>query len=197
MKNLLALILIAGFVNLSAQAQRDTSAYVEYAAGDSIKIADIVRLQIEAARIRDSIKTAIPAEPSKAEILAVPAVKKAEKAETKVDYFAFLNGISIEIRILAVFSFIVFMWVFSRRALIYFKKRDKILLKKNIALLREEKVPQKMAKRSRKAKKDLSRNLSGMQLNEKLLARKARELNIAKGELLLASRLKNFELGKV
>lgn len=187
-KFLTALLIITAVSAAPAQIQP-----ADKLPADTVVIADLVQKQIAEARMRDSLKAAAPAVSQKAEIIYAPPVKAELKKEESKNYFSFLNGISTEVIILVLFSFAMFLWIAYRRTIFYLKNRDKVQLKRNIMMLREERVPQKFGKRKRKILKIASPAGS---LNDTVLARKARELNITQGELLLASRIKNFETGK-
>jgi len=165
---------------------------------DSVNISQMVLSQIAAARKKETEKESKP-------VIKVQAkkVKKAGNSWTSI-FVKLRNNIPLsnddfmKAVILIAFSVMVFVVVFLRRIKNRLHKSDKKEkssdnLKKNISILREEKpLKIKYKKKLKLIRSKLSKNYSMNPTNDSL-TRTARELNIAKGEVLLAARIKAHE----
>ena len=76
------------------------------------------------------------------------------------------------------------------------KKTVKRDMKDGIKLIREEKVRDKKDSQLSQIRNKLMGNASSFQLSKDSISKNARELNIAKGEIYLAARIKSHELKK-
>lgn len=165
---------------------------------DSVNISQIVQAQIAAARKEETEKKSQP-------VVNIQA-KKVEKAKNSwTNIFVELrkniplsNDNFMKAVILIAFSFMAFIVVFLRRLKNKLhkpskKEKSSDSLKKNISILREEKpLKIKYKKKLKLIRSKLSKNYS-MNPTSESLTRTARELNIAKGEVLLAARIKAHE----
>ncbi|MDP2037823.1 MAG: hypothetical protein Q8L04_10605, partial [Ignavibacteria bacterium] len=71
-------------------------------------------------------------------------------------------------------------------------------LKKKIGLMREEKVGgSKENPKLAKTRRVLKENFELLKQTDGQIGKRARQLNLSKGELLLAARLKLYEVGKM
>lgn len=186
MKSLFFFILISASL-LTAQANSaDSSTAVQ--AQDSLKLSDLVQQQINIAKEKQSVQT-------------TPVVSVAAKEEViqpvNEERPSFLASRPLHVKIFLAGSIVILFALSFRRTLLAFKKRSTTTLKNKIAMLREEKVVAKTDPKLENARKKLRDNKSIFDVSEKHISKVAKELNVAKGELLLASRIKLFEIGKI
>lgn len=181
------------------KADSSNSSQISLASDSSINISKLVQMQILAAQKKENEKANKP-------VLNVETKKV--KQPNKLDvYFLFQIRKMIPLSdtdlfktiVMLSFSLIVFGSVFIKRK-ISNKKNNKTKLtwlKKNISLMREEK-PIKVGKPD-KLKKSVRKKLlisAPAKLSTESISKAAKEFQISKGEILLASRIKNYELNK-
>jgi hypothetical protein len=147
---------------------------------DSIDIRGMVKKQIQEAQSKDE------------QIRNLRLQKQSTQKEVNFISEVINESDTYLVRVLILISFatIVFSFVFIRRI----KKRNKIVennLKRNIYLLREEKFVKKIDPKVRKIRTNLCMKYSHLD-HQRKIDNTAKKLNIAKGEIILASRLKNF-----
>ncbi len=162
---------------------------------DTVNIREMVLRQIEAARKNTPVNVGQA-------LLRANAVKKAGTEKASPGFWVNLRKavpLSWDVleKILIIFGFSLFVFgiIFIRRLFskkIFSKSGGKEKeLKKNISLIREEKpVKIKDKNKLRSIRSKLIKNYSAKELNDENLSRKARELKIAEGELMLAERIK-------
>jgi hypothetical protein len=166
-------------------------------AKDSINLKAIVQVQIDSAKARDArgeVKSQINYYES---VLA----KTSESGigiswmKLKVDSF-FSSKTNLKLLIIAGFSILVFFTVFIRRTLRRHKVSSRKKLKENISLIRKE-------SKIKKEDPELDFIRSGL-INEadsnvmvNSISTKAKELRIAKGEIMLAAKIKSFQLAQL
>ncbi len=164
---------------------------------DSVDIRALVQKQIEEARAK-KVENFLNVQPTAEAKIEVPVVKKVQPKEasnTLVDFF--LNQ-PVHYMIYEVVSFFIVGFVLLRRTIKNFGKSSKKNLKIKIGLMREEKIGgAKVSPKLIKIRKLLKDNLEIFKQNDRQLARTARQLNVSQGELLLAARLKFFEMKKM
>ncbi len=175
---------------------RDSSNISSNQAGsDSINISQIVQQQIDAARKKQL------EEQQKASLNVV--LKARENKAGGVEYF-FANlrksiplsdDLLMKFSILGSAAFLASLFIFMRRFRGR-KKSAKTDLKRNIKLLREEKIFSKKDKKLSGLRTKLSGAPSTYELSNRAVARNARDMNIAKGEIYLAARIKSHEMKK-
>lgn len=186
MKFLFLFVLISASLLIAQTNSVDSSSAVSLQ--DSVCISDLVQQQIKYAMEKQSIQTE-------------PIINVAAQAEIKQpvnkEIPSFLSSRPLHVKIFLAGSIVILLAFSFRRTLLVLKKKSKLALKNKIAMLREEKVVTKTNPKLEDARKKLRNSKSIFDASEKHISKVAKELNIAKGELLLASRLKLFEIGKM
>lgn len=161
---------------------------------DTINISSIVQQQILAAKLKMEREALNNNQRDSKEIVTTAANKNIIPKKTITQLFLEL---SFEAKALIIFSTFLFAFIGIRRTVLKIQKKERIELKKKIGMLREEKVPSKIDDKKSKSRRELIHNLSVKKLSEKNISKKAKELKISKGELLLAARLKYLEYEKM
>lgn len=184
-----------------AQAAADTIAFTPK---DSIDIHAIVEKQIAAARERALNEILNPkplAAETKKETVVAKTVKKeinATKQANANPLITFILAQPWQYTVFALVSFFIIGFVLARRVIVSFTRSSKKALKQKIGMMREEKVgSSKSDPKLAKTRKMLKDNLEIFQQANKQIDKKAKQMNLAKGELLLAARLKLYEVGKM
>ena len=159
---------------------------------DSIDIRKIVNDQIEQARKKEETAKTIPATVS-------ATVVTAGLSGNEVPSFSawYKNELIWKGGLLAVVSVAALTFVLIRRRKVNSPKKLQKALKKNIKNLREEKLIETGDSKLSAIRNRLRKNIKTYSENGGRFAQKARELNIAEGELLLAARIRSHEMIKV
>ncbi len=168
-----------------------------YASTDSINIKALVQKQIEDARNKkaENFSDAQPVIQAKIE---VPVIKSLQPKETSNTMISYLMSQPVQYKIYEVVSLIIIGFVLLRRIMKNYSKKSKKNLKIKIGLMREEKVGMTQTNpKLVKIRKVLKDNLEIFKQDDQQLAKTARQLNVSQGELLLAARLKFFEMKKM
>lgn len=158
--------------------------------GDSINIKSLVEQQILAAKLKmeqEKLEKKNVNNSYEVNISNVPVFKP---KKTLIQLF--LN-LSFEVKLLLIISFFLFLLIAIRRIILKVHKKAKQGLKNKIKLLREEKVISKLEDKKSKSRRTLIHDLPVNRLTEKNITKKAKELKVSKGELMLAARLKYLE----
>ncbi|MFA7418977.1 MAG: hypothetical protein WCZ90_04755 [Melioribacteraceae bacterium] len=200
MKKTIALFVFISTLCL-AQVAADTIASTPV---DSIDLHAIVEKQIAAARERALNEKLYPkpvVAETKKEIVVAKTVKKeinATKQATANPFITFILAQPWQYTLFALVSFSIIGFVLARRVIVSFTRSSKKALKQKIGMMREEKVGgSKLDPKLTKARRVLKDNLDIFKQADKQIDKKAKQLNLAKGELLLAARLKLYEVGKM
>jgi len=175
----------------------------------------MVLAQFDAARKKQAQDTVAPADTTtikstveKAVVIA-PAVvtlkPKPQKTQWET-YFSYIEPalravcvskeMTIKLSIMGSVSFAAFLVVIVRRKKLDTKKTIKRDTKDGIKLIREERVKDKKDSKLSQIRNKLIGSTSAFQLTNDSVSKNARELNIAKGEIYLAARIKSHELKK-
>ncbi len=176
---------------------------------DSINIKQIVEGQIRAIKEKQLWKT-------KKQIIVTalknettqPEIKKGLNniwsnfvQNTLAPFFAkiqnvifYSEGISNQLSILGIASLITFLIVIIRRKIINKKPLRKNGLKDSIRLLREERVGNKVDINLKGIRNRLVNNTLTYRNTKAGITKVAKEMNISKGEVLLAAKIKSYEL---
>ncbi len=160
---------------------------------DTINVRSLVEQQILAAKLKMQ-KESTNHDSNNSYNMNVSEVPNFKPKKTLIQLF--LN-LSFEIKILLIFSIFLFSLVAIRRIVLRIQHKEGIELRNKIKLLREEKVPSKVEDKKSKSRRELIHNLPVKKLSEKNITKKAKELKISKGELMLAARLKYLEYEKL
>jgi len=200
----------------SGKVPKDSvKANITLAAADSIDIKKIVLAQFDAARkkqAQDSIAAADTNSIKSAVVKTAVVTQAVVTLKTKTQknqwetYFSYLEPIirvvtvskemTIKLSIMGSVSFLAFLVVFLRRKKLDSKKATKRNTKDGIKLIREERVKDKKDSKLSQIRNKLIGSASAFQLSNDAVSKNARELNIAKGEIYLAARIKSHELKK-
>lgn len=191
MKNLIFIVLVSSSLLIAQSAKIDSSANV--AAQDTICISDLVQQQIIKAREKQS-QPIIPYV-SEAKTNIVPQVVATPTLNNSV--LNYVKTFPIHIQLFVSISFLILIVLLIHRGILVIKRRSSRALKDKISILREEKVIAKVNPKLNDERKNLKNRMSVFNASEKHISDLAKKLNIAKGELILASRLKLFQIGKM
>ncbi len=186
MKSLFLFVLISTSLLIAQTNSVDSSSAVSLQ--DSVCISDLVQQQIKNAIEKQSVQTTTD--------INVTAQAEINQPVNK-EIPGFFSSLPLHIKIFFALSIVILLAISFRRTILAFKKRASQTLKNKITMLREEKVVVKTNPKLEDARKKLRNSKSIFDASEKHISKAAKELNIAKGELLLASRLKLFEIGKM
>jgi hypothetical protein len=191
MRNVLFMLLVVGSL-ATAQIEDESKT----ASTDSVNVRAMVKKQIEDARAK---KTNVYAnKPVEEARVTLPVVKNISVQESPNSTMTILMNQPVQYKIFGVLSLVIIGFVLIRRTIMNFGKSSKRNLKVKIGLMREEKVGGAKANpKMMKIRKVLKDNLDIFKQNDQQLAKTARQLNVSQGELLLAARLKFFEMKKM
>ncbi len=154
---------------------------------DSVSVKKIVQMQIEnALQKKNRTHSEIAANKTNKKIETKLLVKPSSLSLLR--YTA--NPLYIKIGIMILASLTVFVWVFLRRRR---KKSGNDRLKENIGLMRREKFIKNIDPQLKEIRTKLCLTASTLS-NEKEVTAKARQMNIAKGELMLAMKMKGSSI---
>ncbi len=194
------IIFLSGFA-CRAAAQSYASAYssvhtmVDQANGDSVDISQMVQSQIDAARKKEMQE--------KDMALKQAVVKLKEIPDENPDYFfvglrrmiPLSDDALIKLFVLASASAGIFIFVFIKRSSLR-KKSGSSKLKNNIKLLREEKISSVKNGKLTEVRNRLTSAPSTYETSNRAVARNARDMQIAKGEIYLAAKIKSHEISR-
>jgi len=184
-------------------------------ASDSINISQIVLAQIETARkkqTQDSLTAQdtnkVVTMPAKAVLIsqAVVTLKQNNNTNSGNAFLAYVEPfiqivrmpteMTIKLAVMGIASMAAFLFVYIRRKKMSVKKSIKRNTKDGIKLIREEKVKDYRDGKLSLIRNKLLNSTSAFLLSKDSVSKNARELNIAKGEIYLAARIKSHELKK-
>lgn len=160
---------------------------------DSVSISDLVQRQIEKAK--ESRSQQIVANVSEAGINFGPARDLPQPWNYRI--INFYKTLPLQLQIFFAASFLILFTISIRRAVYMIKRRSSRALKSKITMLREEKVVSKTDSKLNKTRKKLLSSKLISNVPDSRISKMAKGLNIATGELQLASRLKLFEIGEM
>ncbi|MCK9279911.1 MAG: hypothetical protein M0P71_04775 [Melioribacteraceae bacterium] len=187
MRLFLALFLISCIIS----AQTVDSSTV--AMNDSVSISEMVQLQITNAQENGSQSSLIKNVP----VQKVELPKAPVKQPVKNNSASILDSFSLEIKIFVSASLLIVFFVTARRVFSGIKHRSGSKLRKKIGLMREEKILSIVDLKKSKIRKSLKNKLKLNNIDTKKLNRKAKQLQIPQGELVLAVHLKYLELKRI
>ncbi len=163
---------------------------------DSVNIRQLVAAQIENARKAQLVEKSVVKK------AAVPVVGSGNK-RTGIYFFnnmpgylnAFYNTI-LRISYWGIISLLAALLIYLRGRLFLKKSSGKRSIKDNIKLLREEKLFVRKNPKLSKIRKEIGRSPATFNYSNERIARTAKDMNIAKGEILLAAKIKAHELNR-
>ncbi len=196
MKKALAIIVLISTIGSAQKA--DTTAF---ASKDSIDLHALVDKQIAAA-IEKQLQEKLNPKPIVVvtNVVEKPAkIEKGKSAQANANpFFDFIMTQPWQYKTFALISVIILGFVFIRRFILSFTRTSTKALKKKIGLMREERVGgSKENPKLAKTRRVLKENLELFKQSDGQIGKRARQLNLSKGELLLAARLKLYEVGKM
>lgn len=196
MKKILALIILISSFSFAQKV--DTTAI---AAKDSIDLHELVSKQMAVA-MEKQLEEKLNPKPVVAATKAVEkpgAIKKEKSAQATANpFYNFILAQPWQYTAFAFVSVLIIGFVFIRRFILSFTRTSTKALKKKIGLMREEKVGgSKENPKLAKTRRVLKENFELLKQTDGQIGKRARQLNLSKGELLLAARLKLYEVGKM
>lgn len=194
MKSVIFFVLVFTSLLAAQTTIVDSSLAVLYR--DSIRVSDLVQQQINKAKAKQSEQNPVAYNNFIEDKLNVQAISETASYENN-KLVGFFESQPLQIKIFSVIALIITFALIFRRTILHLKRRAARALKKKIEMLRSEKVVSETDPKLQVARKKLRNNKSIFDTSEKQISRTAKEMNIAKGELLLAARLKLFEIGKM
>jgi hypothetical protein len=162
---------------------------------DTLKISELVEKQIVSAKEKQLLLQLSKDNNVYKPILVKEKLKIDQVHNTSVN--SFIQNQPLHIQLFGLCAIAVILFVLIRRLGFILKRRSKQAQKDKIQMLREEKIkssPQPKLQFSRRSLRNSELVLKG---SEKHISRTAKDLKISKGELVLAARLKLFEVGKM
>lgn len=167
------------------------------ASGDSIDIHAMVQKQIDEARRKQTLVLSNSA--SLVETQRSIAIETAEpKSSGSNSLLILFTRIPFIYKVYAAISFFIMVIIFGRRYISMFNSKSLSSLKEKIGLMREEKIGgSKSDAKLIESRKVLKSNPAVFSGSEDQLSKVARKMNLSKGELILAARLKFFEVKKM
>jgi hypothetical protein len=190
----LKLLMLSLFLIVIASVELQTNAQnqVENASdGDSLLISKLVNQQIN---------DAVAKQNQPAKTISVPAKKKlvlpVTVTENKASLFESFSSVNIKLLILAVATLMAIGFVFFRRRMMSLTTRKISSYKDTINLLRIERIRVKTSNRMKSIRGNLITSSKSNSQHEQYVTKKARELNVSREEILLASKLREHQLVK-
>ncbi|AFN75384.1 hypothetical protein MROS_2154 [Melioribacter roseus P3M-2] len=192
MRTLIAILIL--LYGLPVRAQSDSLSLQtenEITAEDSVNVRELVAQQILMAKIKNEKK----------EIKEPDIIQTAPEYENespvvikkKKSVYQLFVDLPFNVKLLISFSAFLFALIFIRRAVLKAQQKARKKLKIKIGMMREEKLQPTTDIRRSKFRKELLSNPVINKLNDKNINKKAKELKVAQGELMLAARLKYYE----
>ncbi|MCL4550660.1 MAG: hypothetical protein M1495_19070 [Bacteroidetes bacterium] len=191
MKKILFAAIIFCFA-LNAKGQTADSLLT--AAGDSIDIHAMVQRQIDEARRKQSLSLSnlAPQVEMQRDIAVETAEPKSSGANALLVLF---SQIPFIYKAYAAISFLIMFFILGKRYVAGFNSKSLRSLKERIGLMREEKIGgSKTDSKLNKSRRVLKSKPEVFNVSEIQLSKAARKMNLSKGELILAARLKFFEV---
>ena len=186
------------FFSISILGQTNLRKNQPEATADSIDIRAMVQKQINLA-LEKRVEPKISPLPTLKEKIEVPAESNnVIKEQSNQAFFSFLLNQPIHYQIFFICSFLVLLFFVVRRILAKVNRNSFNVLKANIKMMQEEKIGSAEQKpKLAKIRKALREKIEIFKQSEKQLSKKAKQLNVAKGELMLAAKMKLLEVEKM
>ncbi len=194
MKKLLLVGLIFSFYLTAKSQSADT---LPTSAGDSIDIHALVQKQIDKASKKQSLVIENPTTEAEKQLNTTVEMPGLQLSGNSADHVLFSN-LPLEYKLFASASFAVILFIFLRRVIIKVNRRSLRLLKEKIEKMRGERIgSSKGSNKQMKARKILKSNPAIFNEPDIQLNKIARRMNLSKGELHLATRLRSLEVKKM
>jgi hypothetical protein len=180
------MILGLSFMGLKANSQNQNTG-----AEDSLMISKLVNQQINDAVTKQNQPEKTISSPVKKEVS-----KPLPVIENKASVFDTVSSVNIKLLIFATISMMVLTFVFLRRKMLSVATKKISGYKDTINLLRSERLRVRTGSRMKSVRDDLINSSKTDVRLEQNIIKKARELNVSREEILLASKLNDFKLVK-
>jgi len=162
---------------------------------DTLKISELVEKQIQSAREKQ-LQSRLSNDHSISPLISVQKKSNIEQVHI-VSGNSIIQNQPLHIQLFWLCSIAVILFVLIRRVVFVIKRKSKQAFKHKIQLLREEKITSSPITKLQNSRRTLRNSDLVLKGSEKHISRTAKDLNISKGELVLAARLKLFEVGKL
>lgn len=188
-------VIIAGFVfcqdSLNAGITGNKNISNPEKSSDSVDVRALLQSQIDIAREKEK-EEELKINQSNSRITS-NEIKTPPKNLSSFDLFS--NILFIKAGVIMLFAVSTFSYIFFRRRRIRNKKDFNKIFKKNINLIRAEKL---FSKEDNPALNSLRNQLvENESITSRSISSKAKELHISKGELILASKIKSYQLAQI
>ncbi len=163
---------------------------------DSVNIKQLVASQIEYAR-KEQLS-----EKSRTKDAALPATKSVNTVTGNIFFNNMPGSLNASYKIIMKISFFGFislmaaLLIYLRRRHLYKDASINRSFKDNIKLLREEKLFAKKNPKLSKLRKELGSSPATFNYSKERISKTAKEMNISKGEILLAAKIKAHEFNR-
>lgn len=175
----IVIIIFLGGVSVNSFAQTDSSK------SDSVNISSYIQSEIESIKTKETAKKQIN------ENEAGLIEEQAENKESGV-FLGLSEGTLIKIFLLVDAALVAFLFLIWRRRKERIAKELKAKFKSNIKKLREERIKGKEDERLNNLRKNLQAHPICSNLTDNSVSTQAKKLNISKGEIYLAAKIKSF-----
>lgn len=162
---------------------------------DSLQISEMVKQQIENAKEKRAASINNPENYIKknAQLQTVITAQPVQQNNMEL----FLQNLPDHIKIFIAIAVGILFTITMRRTVLKLTHKTRQSLRAKIAMLREERVVSQENPKLTNSRLQLKNNITVLNATEKEISKAAKDLNIAKGELLLAARLNLLEVGKI
>ncbi len=195
MKKIVLIIFLFSSLIIAQQAGADSSSTT--AVGDSVNIREIVQAQIQKALDKKDQSYSISTAANVQNTSPAESTSAVEQPSVTEQILLLIWHQPLHLKIFEIGSILVIFFISFKRLSELYRNKSLHALKEKIALLRSEKVLSKQDPKLQLVRKQLSSKDAVFNQSEKQFSKMAKELKIAKGEMLLAARLKLFEVGKM
>jgi hypothetical protein len=162
---------------------------------DTLKISQLVEKQIQSAREKQ-LQSRLSNDHSVSQSIVVNEKQNIKKVRV-VSGYSFIQNQPLHIQLFAMCSIAVIIFVLTRRLGFIIRRKSQIALKGKIQMLREEKITYSPRNNLHNSRRNLQKSDLALRGSEKQISRTAKDMKIAKGELILAAKLRLFEIGRI
>ena len=185
-------------LSISTDGQNALAQNLSKLSADSVNIHAMVQKQISLA-LKKNTESKIISLPNVEEKLKVLVDNKNPvQAEPRQTFFNFILSQPLHYKLFTIGSFLIIFFIVLRRILTNLNRKSISALKNKIGMMREEKIGGgKQNLKLAGIRKTLKEKIEIFKRSEKHLSNRAKQLNVAKGELILAAKLKILEVEKM
>ena len=193
MKKLLLFILI--YTTLLNAQETTLNSISSQNNSDTLKISQLVEKQIQSAREKQ-LQSQLSKDHSVSQSFVVNEKQKDEQVHV-VSGYSFIQNQPLHIQLFGLCTIVVILFVLIRRLGFIIRRKSRTALKEKIQMLREEKITSSPRLKLQNSRRNLQTSDLVLRGSEKQISRTAKDMKIAKGELILAAKLRLFEVGKI